>query len=121
MPVARIAAALLLSAALAGCAAQRCTNAVAQRVPAPDGQYDAVVFQRDCGPADGSSVAVAVLPHGADLPDLPTTVLALAQPVHVTATWTSPTRLRLSYPRSATVVGRMPTSPDGVAVEFQPR
>ncbi len=106
---------------LAGCAAPRCTNTVARRVAAPDGQHDAVVYQRDCGRGEGASSGVAILPHGADLPDVPTTVLTLSQPVIVTAAWASPTALRLSYPASATVTGRMPVSPDGITLEFQPR
>jgi len=114
-------AALALSGALAACGAPRCRNTVAHRVASPDGQHDAVVYHRDCGAGDGASSGVAILPHDADLPDLPTTVLTLSQPVDVTATWASPTELRLAYPRSATVIGRMATSPDGVALRFQPR
>ncbi len=122
MPLAsRSAPLLVLLALLAGCAAPRCKNTVAHRVASPDGQHDAVVYQRDCGQGEGASAGVAIIPHDADLPDLPTTVLTLSQPVDVTAAWTSATLLRLSYPASATVVGRMPTSPDGIAVQFQPR
>ena len=112
---------LALSGTLAACAAPRCKNTVAHRVASPDGQYDAVVYHRDCGAGDGASSGVAILPHDADLPDLPTTVLTLSQPVDVTATWVSPTELRLTYPRGATLIGRMATSPDGVALRFQPR
>ncbi len=116
-----IAPALALFALLAGCAAPRCTNTVAQRSASPDGQHDAVVYQRACGPGEGASSGVAIVPHGADLPDLPTTVLTIAQPVTVTAAWPSATVLRLGYPASATVIGRMASSPDGITVEFQPR
>ncbi len=122
MPLAyRIAPALGLLALLAGCAAPRCRNTVARRVASPDGQHDAVVYQRDCGQGDGASGGVAIVPHGADLPDLPTAVLTLSQPVPVTAAWASATTLRLGYPAGATVTGRMPTSPDGITVELQPR
>ncbi len=117
----RIAPGLALLALLAGCAAPRCRNTVAHRVASPDGQHDVVVFHRDCGQGDGASSGVAILPHDADLPDLPTTVLTLSQPVDVTAAWASPTVVRLTYPASATVVGKMAMSPEGVALEFQPR
>ncbi len=115
------APALALLGLLAGCAAPRCKNTVAHRTPSPDGQHDAVVYQRDCGRGEGASAGVAILPHGADLPDLPTTVLALSQPVDVSVAWASAAVLRLSYPASATVIGRMPLSPDGISIEFQPR
>ncbi len=117
----RIAPALALLGLLAGCAAPRCKNTVAHRTPSPDGQHDAVVYQRDCGRGEGASSGVAILPHGADLPDLPTTVLALSQPVDVSVAWASAAVLRLSYPAGATVIGRMPVSPDGIRIEFQPR
>ncbi len=112
---------LALALLLAGCAAPRCRNTVARRVPSPGGQFDAIVYQRDCGRGEGASTEVAVLPGGADLPDLPTSVLTLAQPENVTATWTGPSELRLDFPARATVVGRMALSPDGVRVRFQPR
>ncbi len=119
--LAAVAPALALCIALAACAAPRCKNTVAQRVVAPDGQHDAVVYHRDCGRGEGASSGVAILPHAADLPDLPTTVLTLSPPVDVGVRWTSPTALRLSYPASATVIGRMPASPDGITLDFQPR
>ncbi len=110
-----------LALLLAGCAAPRCRNTVARRVPSPGGQFDAIVYQRDCGRGEGASTEVAVLPHGADLPDLPTSVLTLAQPVDVAVTWTAAGELRLDYPARATLVGRMALSPDGVKLWFAPR
>ncbi len=112
---------LVLALLLAGCAAPRCRNTVARRVPSPGGQFDAIVYQRDCGRGEGASTGVAVLPRGADLPDLPTSVLTIAQPVDVAATWTAASELRLDYPASATVVGRMALSPDGVKLRFPSR
>ncbi len=116
--------ALALTAAvavLAGCGAPTCKNSIIHRVPSPDGQSDAVVFQRDCGGREGASSGVAVIPHDADLPDMPTTVLSLAQPVDVAASWSSASELRLAFPRSAQVVGKMASSPEGVSVRLEPR
>ena len=106
---------------LAGCAAPGCRNTITARVPSPDGQSDAVVFQRDCGARDGASAGVAIVPHDADLPDVPTAVLSLAQAVAVRATWASASELRLAYPATATVVGKMASSPEGVSVRLEPR
>ncbi len=111
---------LALAGALAGCAAPGCRNTIAARVPSPDGASDAVVFQRDCGGSAGASTGVAIVPHEADLPDMPTPVLTLAQPVRVTAAWASPAELRLAYPGGATVVGKMSRSPEGVSVRLDP-
>lgn len=106
---------------LAGCAAPRCRNTVVQRVPSPGEQFDAIVYRRDCGRGEGASTNVAVLLRGADLPDLPTSVLTLSQPVTVRAAWATANELLLDYPAAATVVGRMAVSPDGVTLRFQPR
>ena len=117
MPILAVAVVALLG----GCAAPGCRNTVAHRVASPDLQNDAVVYQRDCGGHDGASSGVAIITHDGDLPDVPTSVLTLAQPVDVTATWTSATELRLAYPASATVIGKMATSPEGVRLRLEPR
>lgn len=105
---------------LAGCAAPRCQNAVAQRVAAPGGEHDAVVYHRSCGRNEGASTEVAVLPHGADLPDVPTSVLTLADSTSVAARWTTPAELAVSYPASARVVVKVDRSSEGVAVVYSP-
>ncbi len=111
--------ALLLLAA--GCAAPRCRNQVAGRVAAPGGGQDAVVYHRDCGAGGGASTEVAIIPHDADLPDVPTNVLTLADSVGVEATWSSADSLVLAYPAATKVVGRLGRSPEGVTVAFRTR
>ncbi len=115
---ARLVALLLLAA---GCAAPRCRNQVAGRVPAPDGSQDAVIYHRDCGAGAGASTEVGLIPHGADLPDVPTNVLTLADSVAVQATWSGAGSLVLTYPAAARVVGRLERSPEGTAVAFRTR
>ncbi len=113
---------LALVAALAlGACAPRCRNEVVRRVPAPDGTRDAVLYHRSCGAADDTSSAVAVIPHDADLPDLPTNVLGLSRRVDVTPSWTAPAELRLVYPQAAGVIGRIDRTAEGVTVRFDPR
>jgi hypothetical protein len=106
---------------LGACAAPRCRNQVAQRVPAPDGVHDVVVYHTDCGAQDGASTQVAILPHDATLPDLPTNVLSLSRPVAVRARWAAADRLLLAYPADVRVVTRLATSPEGIAVSFEPQ
>ncbi len=110
------AACLLLAAA---CAAPRCRNEVVRRVPAPDGSQDAVVYHRDCGDGQGASTEVALIPHDADLPDLPTNVLTLADSVPVEAAWSGADSVLLTYPAPAKVVARLERSPDGTTGAFR--
>jgi hypothetical protein len=112
------AAALASILLLGACAAPRCRNTVVQRVVAPDGAHDAVVYHRSCGRGTGASTEVAVLPHEADLPDLPTSVLTLSDLVGIGARWTSPSELAVSYPENARVVASVNRSSEGVAVVY---
>ncbi len=116
----RVPAAIALLVLLAACEAPRCQSSVSQRVPAPDGAHDAVVYHRSCGAGEGSNTEVAVLPHGADLPDVPTSVLTLADSTNVAARWTTPAELAVSYPASARVVVKVDRSSEGVAVVYSP-
>jgi hypothetical protein len=109
----------LLLFALTACAAPRCRNQIARRVPAPDGSQDAVVYHRDCGAGEGASTEVALLPHDGDLPDLPTNVLTLGDSVDVGARWAGADSVVLTYPAPAKVVGRSERSPDGTTVAFR--
>ncbi len=114
----RVPAAVALLVLLAACEAPRCQSSVSQRVPAPDGAHDAVVYHRSCAAGEGSNTEVAVLPHGADLPDVPTTVLTLSDSVAVAAHWASASDLALSYPANAHVIARVNRSSEGVAVVY---
>lgn len=48
-----------------------CGNQPLARVPSPDRQLDAVLFERDCGATTGFSTQVTVLAHGSELPNEP--------------------------------------------------
>lgn len=56
------ASAILLLAST-GCS-DTCENSVAARVVSPDGQREAVMFQRDCGATTGYSTQISVLDNG---------------------------------------------------------
>lgn len=112
------AAPLAFMLLLGACAAPRCRSTVTQRVVSPDGAHDAVVYHRSCGRGAGSSTEVTVLPHDADLPDLPTGVLTLSDSVGVATRWTSASELAVSYPASAHVVLSVNRSSEGVAIVY---
>lgn len=54
-----VTAGLLLSAC-----SDMCANSVVSRASSPDGQHDAVLFQRDCGATTGFSTQVSILGAG---------------------------------------------------------
>jgi hypothetical protein len=51
---------------LSGCGGT-CRNDIAQRATSPDGVWDAVLFQRDCGATTDFTTQVSVVHHGADV------------------------------------------------------
>ena len=54
------------SLALGACS-DMCSNHVISRLPSPDGEHDAVMFQRDCGATTGFSTQVSILEAGEPL------------------------------------------------------
>ena len=56
-------ASAILFLASTGCS-DTCENSVAAKVVSPDGQREAVMFQRDCGATTGYSTQISVLDHG---------------------------------------------------------
>ena len=65
-----VAAVLAAGAFIVGRApSSMCGNRVLSRVPSPDDQLQAVVFERDCGATTDFSTQVALLRRGAPLPN----------------------------------------------------
>ncbi len=60
----RLVLPLAFGLALTGCA-DTCANEIVSRLPSPDSNWDAVIFQRDCGATTGFSTQISVLPSGA--------------------------------------------------------
>lgn len=50
-----------------GACSDPCSNNVAARLASPDGRYEAVLFQRDCGATTGFSTQISVLEAGEKL------------------------------------------------------
>lgn len=54
---------LVLSLAVGACD-DACTNEVISRLVSPDGQHEAVMFQRDCGATSGYSTQISIVEVG---------------------------------------------------------
>lgn len=100
-----------------------CSNTVLERVSAPGGGHDAVMFNRVCGAGDGFSTQVSVVTAGEDLPDLAGNALVAVdadEPAawggpQVEITWLGATELELVVDDTATV-SRQSASVSGVSV-----
>jgi hypothetical protein len=46
---------------LIGACSDSCANTIVSRLPSPDGQREAVLFQRDCGATSGFSTQISIL------------------------------------------------------------
>ncbi len=97
---------LLLLPAL-GCPAlgiNVCANNLRERYSSPDGQHEAVVYDRDCGVGVPISTHVAVLPiYSSFADDMVGNAFAAQGQVVVGVSWDSPTDLRLRVPAGANV------------------
>lgn len=101
--------ALLLCASVIFSACDLCTNTFLDRVPAPSGKYDAVVFTRGCGATTSESVQISIVSSGDNVLDDP--VFVADKITTASVEWTSPDELTVRYPagarlfRTETVVG----------------
>ena len=57
----------LASVLALGACSDLCTDAAISRARSPDGQHDALMFQRDCGATTGFSTQISILKAGAAL------------------------------------------------------
>ena len=115
----RVATAAVV-ALLAGCVTKSvvspsCTNHVLHESVAPGGNAKAVIFERDC--TTGATIQISLVPAAARAPSEPGNVFAIGTGKHslqgrtvVTAAWSGPTKLTISYTKGAAVMrseGRM--------------
>src|SRR5437667_9744093 len=110
----RRAARAAVLALLAGCVSKSvvrpsCTNHVLHESVAPGGNAKAVIFERDC--TTGATIQVALVPAAARAPSEPGNVFAIGTGKHslqgrtvVTAAWSGPTKLTISYTKGAAVM-----------------
>jgi hypothetical protein len=75
-----------------------CENSIQQRITSPDGQREAVVFERSCGATTDYSTQVSVLRHGGRLPNRPGNAFIYGHQVPLSVQWDAPLELRVAYP-----------------------
>lgn len=64
-----------------------CANEVVERLPSPDGTWEAVVFTRNCGATTDYSTQVSILPAGGVPSDRPGNTYITAHATRVEVTW----------------------------------
>ena len=127
LPVLISSTAMVLS--LAGCA-DDCGNNVVTRIRSPDGAYDAVLFDRNCGATTGFSTQISVLPAGApadgrgnafiaDTNHDPSMRTGAWHGPWAELAWLSPRHLRIRYVAGARPFTRE-TAVDDVAISYEP-
>jgi hypothetical protein len=75
-----------------------CKNTVQQRLVSPDGEHEAVVFERDCGATTDYSTQLSVLERGEGLPNRPGNAYIYGHRVPLRIRWETPNVLRVAYP-----------------------
>ena len=105
-----------------------CENSVVSRTPSPDGQYDAVIFERDCGATTGFSTQISVVDGGKSVSGSGNAFVAdddhgaaragswggpWAEPK-----WLSPARLLIRYAKKSRVFEQS-NNAEGVTITYQ--
>lgn len=104
-----------------------CTNSVVATVPSPDGNWNAVLFDRQCGASGGFSSHVSVIDSDSKLPVEAGNVLVAVDgdsagltswggPL-VELSWTEDDRLNIDFDQTATLSFRR-DSQAGVSISF---
>ncbi|AUW59229.1 hypothetical protein C1T17_15165 [Sphingobium sp. SCG-1] len=123
----KASASVILFLGSTGCS-DTCENSVAARVASPDGQREAVMFQRDCGATTGYSTQISVLDNGetpagggkAFRADDNHGVAAVgeSQGPWADMRWVAPDRLLIRY-ASKSRVFEQATDLNGVTIDYQ--
>lgn len=92
----------VLSVIAASACADPCSNTPIAEVPSPSGEFNAVVFARDCGATTGDSVQVSLLRRDERLSNTGGNALVadsghVPLPLQVKPEWVSDRVLRLTY------------------------
>jgi len=82
-----------------------CTNRERQRVRSPGGEWEAVVFVRDCGPKSGTSVQLGIVPRGQPVVGQGNAFAAERDP-QLAVRWTGAATLRVRYRQAGEVSWR---------------
>ncbi len=106
-----------------------CGNTEISRAPSPDGRYNAIIFERNCGATTGFATHVSLIPRGDPLPNAVGNLLSAdlddgGSPAgwggpRVTAPWRAAGELVVQHDPLARVF-RQASSDNGVTVSYEP-
>jgi hypothetical protein len=102
---------------LAGCSGDMCGNDIVSAMTSPDGVWDAVLFERNCGATTGLTTQISVLPHGEKLSGKGNVFIADADHGRAAAgpwggpwaemRWLAADHLQVTHARNARVFARL--------------
>ena len=95
-----------------------CAHEESQRLRSPDGRWDAVVFDRNCGATTDYSTQVALVRQGSARPGRPGNAFRYAHHTPLVMRWLSPTTLEIRYPPGVAAFS-MPSEVDGVQLRYR--
>ncbi|MDV3250243.1 hypothetical protein DevBK_02730 [Devosia sp. BK] len=95
-----------------------CSVNETERLPSPDGQFDLVIFSRDCGDTDPNTQA-ALVPPGEDVPFDAASFYSVGAAADPDPRWLSATAIEIITPPEATIYRDDPTVA-GVSVTYKP-
>jgi hypothetical protein len=95
-----------------------CGSDEMHRLRSPDGRYDAVVYEFDCGATTGFATHIAIVRSGLSVPNHPGNVTIMDGIVKVQLQWHGRDSLTLSYDDRAEVIGK-PNEVRGVRIVYQ--
>ena len=95
-----------------------CNLAISNRMTAPDGRFDLVIFSRDCGTATGPNSQAALIPAGDDLPEDATSFVSIGAIVDLAPRWDGFGNIELTIPEDAEVY-RQDDEVAGIAVIYR--
>ena len=97
--------------------APTCSTDIADRLTAPDGQFDLVVFSRRCGQT-GPNTQAALIPAGDDLPEDATSFASIGVAADLEPRWDGFGNIELALPESAEIY-RQDETVAGIAVIYR--
>ncbi|WEK05242.1 MAG: hypothetical protein P0Y65_02995 [Candidatus Devosia phytovorans] len=99
--------------------APSCDVSISDRQTAPDGQFDLVVFSRDCGTTTGPNTQAALIPAGDDLPEDAASFVSVGQTdAALDARWDGFGNIELTLPQGAEIY-RQDEAVAGVTVIYR--
>jgi hypothetical protein len=95
-----------------------CEVSIQNRLAAPDGRFDLVVFSRQCGGSGAPNTQAALVPAGEGLPEDAASFVSIGTKADLGARWDGPGKIELSLPPGAEIY-RQDTGVAGVTVLYR--